>query len=139
VPLRGAKIEVWQMDDAGQYVSPSSAKFANPQPLFAGSGRAVANNLGAYSFLTVFPNLSGNAAPYINVRVSHHLIKPFVTRMYFADDIRNDAVPALHKMSWDKRQLLEADLEPWVSPEGDKGQHAVFDVTVKGYDPFAKY
>ena len=139
VPLRDAKIDIWQMDDSGFYAAPNAEKFANPAPLFAGSGRAVSNNMGAYSFVSVLPNLSGSAAPYVNVRVRHPRVKTFVTRMYFAGDVRNETVPALTRMSTVMRSLLEADLKPWVSPEGDQGQRAVFDITVRGVDPYAKY
>jgi protocatechuate 3,4-dioxygenase, beta subunit len=47
VPVSDAVIELWQTNAYGNYIYPNSAARSNPYPLFAGSGRAVTDNLGA--------------------------------------------------------------------------------------------
>jgi protocatechuate 3,4-dioxygenase beta subunit len=135
-PLRGAKVEIWHADDNGKYVSPDEADFANPQPLFAGSGSTLTNNEGEYGFETIMPASVKGAAPRINFRIQHPKIKPVTTVMYVGE---HGVDKATKKMSLVSRELLNAKVTETTAKDGNPALRVIFDITVKGKDPYAKF
>jgi protocatechuate 3,4-dioxygenase beta subunit len=93
-PVRGALIEVWQANAAGRYRHDVDRHPAPLDPNFAGAGRAVTGDDGAYRFVTVKPG----AYPWRNHpnawRPAHIHFSLFgraftqrlVTQMYFPGD-----------------------------------------------------
>ncbi len=135
-PLRGAKVEIWHANEKGKYVSPDEADFANPYPLFAGSGATLTNNDGEYGFETIVPASVKGAAPRINVRVMHPKIKTMTTVMYLGS---HGVEKATKKMSVVSRALLNAKVSDTTAKDGSPAARAIFDITVKGKDPYAKF
>ncbi|MDP9416748.1 MAG: protocatechuate 3,4-dioxygenase subunit beta [Actinomycetota bacterium] len=93
-PLRNSLVEIWQANSAGRYRHNGDRWPAPLDPHFSGLGRAVTDEDGSYSFLTVRPG----AYPWRN----HHnawrpahihfslfgraFVQRLVTQMYFPDD-----------------------------------------------------
>lgn len=135
-PLRGAKVEIWHADDQGKYVKPDDAAFANPYPLFAGSGVTLTDNNGAYGFETIVPASVKGKPPRVNFRILHPNIKPMTTVMYLNDVDFNKVTGKLSVVS---KAALKAKTQETVVENGTEAVRAVFDVTVKGKDPYAKF
>ncbi|MBN8532409.1 MAG: hypothetical protein J0L97_11205 [Alphaproteobacteria bacterium] len=125
VPLQDAVVEIWQADSAG---APSGQ---SKDPHFAGSGRAVTNNLGEFRFVTVEP---GGKRPVIHFRVSHQAFPVLTTELYVdAQAVEQDA--ELKKLTIGERNLL--------TPLGMKalsdGSAVTFDITLKGRAKYRGY
>ncbi len=148
VPLMGARVDVWQADTKGKYVYPGKDEFANPYPIFAGSGQAYTDNEGRFTFFTIYPGaqkqkISGKEfenAPHINIRITDKRLRsPFTTVMYFANDRRNETDPSYKRVAEVSRPLLAADVRP-INPQfPGLGLNAYFDITLQVKDKFRKY
>jgi protocatechuate 3,4-dioxygenase alpha subunit len=97
-----AFLELWQANAAGRYAHPDDDRADCPlDPQFRGFGRVATDAEGRFRFTTVRPGPvpgRGNAlqAPHIAVALfARGLLKQLWTRIYFADDPRNDADPVL--------------------------------------------
>ena len=124
VPVVGAVVDIWQTDSRGRYRYPDKGSLVNPYPVFAGSGRAVTDNLGRYSFITIYPGSYRTFvpkpepghyvvnAPHIHFYITHDDFKPLLTKMYFEGDRRNDADPSLKKLNEELRKRISAELYP---------------------------
>lgn len=79
VPISDAIIELWQPNKNGVYQYKKYGKNEKNKILndenFIGSGTAVTNNLGEFSFVTI-------DSPKINIRVRHEDFKPFETMIH---------------------------------------------------------
>jgi protocatechuate 3,4-dioxygenase alpha subunit len=112
-PVPDAMLEIWQADARGSY----SGAF--------GWGRSGTDDEGRYSFRTVKPGAVDGQAPHLVVLVfARGLLKPVLTRMYFADEAEaNAADPVL-------AGLPPADAATLVA-EAD-GDRLRFDVRLQG-------
>jgi protocatechuate 3,4-dioxygenase, alpha subunit len=112
-PVPDAMVEIWQADAGGSY----SGAF--------GWGRSGTDDEGRYSFRTVKPGAVDGQAPHLVVLVfARGLLKPVLTRMYFADEAEaNAADPVL-------AALAPADAATLVA-EAD-GDRLRFDVRLQG-------
>ncbi len=134
VPVSDAVVEIWQADPRGQYNVVTNAQRANPYPAFAGSGRAITDNIGRFTFYTLFPGPYDHRAPHIHFRIAHKRFKPVFTEMFFAGDARNAGDPQLKHLKPEQQQLLMARIEP--APLGIQGY---FDITLKGQNAYRKF
>lgn len=96
VPVAGAIINIWQANAEGihEFVSADYNQHADD----FGTGTAVTDNLGNFHFITIFPGAYNKRAPHLNVRVRHANFLPFVTQMFFADQLKNAADPVFSEM-----------------------------------------
>jgi protocatechuate 3,4-dioxygenase beta subunit len=139
VPLKGAKIELWQANPDGVYLLPDKGDFSNPYPLFAGTGLVLTDNEGKYGFVTLFPGRYQERAPHINLRVTHPDTKQLYVDMYFAGDARNLEDRFYDNVPEQLRNRIEADVEMVLPDDPNAGLLATFDITVKGHDPFRHF
>ena len=124
VPVAGAVVDIWQTDSRGRYRYPDKGSLVNPYPVFAGSGRAVTDNLGRYSFITIYPGSYRTFiskpepghyvvnAPHVHFYITHDDFKPLLTKMYFEGDRRNEADPSLKKLNEELRKRISVELYP---------------------------
>lgn len=106
-----AFIEIAQADAAGRVVADSVELRTGAH--FSGFGRASTDISGKFRFTTVYPGavvLDGTShAPHLNVMVfARGLLKPLVTRIYFAGDAVNAVDPVLAVVPAHRRATLEA-------------------------------
>lgn len=136
VPVANAIIDLWQANPFGQYRWASRDELLNPEPLFAGSGRAVTDNMGRYNFITLFPGSVGSGAPHIQLRITHPDFKPLDTSMYFRGDRRN-AADSRYKAN---KSDAQGQLLSTVTTAADGNSlNAEFNITLPGRNPFRSY
>ncbi|HTQ07088.1 MAG TPA: protocatechuate 3,4-dioxygenase subunit alpha [Polyangiaceae bacterium] len=116
-PVSDALVELWQADPEGAYAVPGRA----PSPGFRGYARVPTDELGAFEFSTVKPGRvaapgGGLQAPHALVHVfMRGLLRPLVTRLYFADERANADDPVLAAVPASRRETLLAVPRPWAS------------------------
>ena len=137
VPLTQARVELWHADPFGKYDFANDAELATPDPLFTGSGSATTDNLGQFVFITVYPGGAGKTAPHLNFRITHPEVRTFTTRIYFAQDWRNEKDPALRWLKEDKKNRVMADVQYQpASAQGNPVLQSHIDITVRGKQDF---
>ena len=68
-PIRGATVEIWQVDGAGAYIHSGTGNKAKQDKHFQGFGRFVTASSGEYYFRTVKPVAYPGRAPHIHLKV----------------------------------------------------------------------
>ncbi len=141
VPLSNAKIELWQANPDGIYLLPSKGNFANPYPLFAGTGTAYTDSNGQYGFVTLFPGIYQKRAPHLNMKISHgDMKKSLFVDMYFAGDNRNIDDIFYKRVPENLRKRIEAKTKLVTDLDPNIGVEAIFDITVKNtVDSFRRF
>jgi protocatechuate 3,4-dioxygenase alpha subunit len=112
-PVTNAMVELWQADAGGKYDHPADTQEKTADSAFRGFGRLASDDDGLSVFETVkpgqVPGLQGLQAPHINVTVyAPGLLRPVVTRIYFADDPANVSDYILGLVPADRRPTLLA-------------------------------
>lgn len=110
VPVPGAVVQIWQGDAEGILAVGKRGK-EDLAPYFAGSGTTYTDNLGEYSFITIFPGSKDEEIPFIRVRVKERDFKTLNTKMYFGD-IANDDDGDYAELSEKERALVTAVTDP---------------------------
>ena len=140
-PVAGAMIEIWQANAAGRYRHDKDQWDAPLDPNFTGAGRAITDDDGRYSYVTVRPG----AYPWKNhhnawrpAHIHLSLLGPafatrLVTQMYFPDDPLIDLDPIIGTVPAPFRSRLVSrfDIES-TRPEWALGY--VFDIVLRGRD-----
>jgi protocatechuate 3,4-dioxygenase, beta subunit len=155
VPIENAVIEIWQTDQAGKHEDEYELKtewdVKDPDydKNFAYTGTVQTNNLGEFSFLTVFPGVTeGNQkqAPHLNIRVVLPGFEELKTRIYFAKHPKNDADRNLQSLAADSktgqvdvRDRVIAEGEPIDPSHNYEGRMYRHTLVLKGIDPYRQY
>lgn len=139
VPVSNAIIDLWQTNPFGEYRYAVRDELLNPEPVFAGSGRAVTDNMGRYEFTTLFPGGYGRNAPHVNLSITHPDFSSLTTTMYFRGDRRNGSDPRYTAIKRDSQALLLADVTFQQAGNPEAGLKADFDIVLKGSDEFRSY
>jgi protocatechuate 3,4-dioxygenase alpha subunit len=103
VPVIDAFIEIWQADAEGIYRHPEDARSTGATSPFKGFGRIAADDNGVFRFSTVKPGRTpgpqgqAQAAHLVVLVYMRGILKPLLTRLYFAGDaaLAEDPVLAL--------------------------------------------
>ncbi|MBM3618205.1 MAG: hypothetical protein FJX23_06620 [Alphaproteobacteria bacterium] len=136
VPVANAIVDLWQANPFGEYRWAARDELLNPEPIFAGNGRAVTDNLGRFNFTTLFPGSTGNNAPVVQFRVTHPDFKTIDTAMYFKGDRRNATDSRFKAFSADNQSRLLGKISS--SADGNT-LNASHNITLKGRVPFRSY
>jgi protocatechuate 3,4-dioxygenase beta subunit len=133
VPIPGVKVELWHADTKGRYLGDKDV-----DPYFVGSGTAVTDNMGQYTFLSVLPDTpKGGALPLAHIRVSHPDFSILETDMYFSEI---DAATRLSMhLSDDTARLLTATSSPIDFSKPDAGNVYEFHITLDGVSPMRTF
>lgn len=89
-PLRGALVEIWQVDSNGAYLHTRSANRRTRDTHFQGFGRFLTGSSGEYLFRTIRPVAYPGRTPHIHFGVKLKGRDPFTTQCYVAGEPRND-------------------------------------------------
>jgi protocatechuate 3,4-dioxygenase alpha subunit len=114
LPVSDALLEVWQADASGRYVLPAGQAPARTVPGFTGYARIPTDDAGAFRIETVKPGRvpapeSGLQAPHISVQLfMRGLLRPLLTRIYFADEASNEGDLVLDTVPASRRSTLLA-------------------------------
>lgn len=141
-PLRGQVIEIWQANAAGRYLHAVDQHDAPLDPNFAGAGRCLTDDQGAYRFVTIKPG----AYPWKNHpnawRPNHIHFSLFgrafterlVTQMYFPGDPLFAYDPIFQSIRDEKaRERLVAQFDLALT-EADWALGYRFDIILGGRD-----
>jgi len=128
-PIRGARVEIWQVNGFGRYHHPDDASPAPVDPLFQGFGRTLTDERGAYHFRTIRPVAYPGRAPHIHFAVTPAGGLPFHTQMYVAGEPANGGDVLLNAVV-DRRQreALVVPLRP--SATGNSRLAGRFDIVL---------
>lgn len=148
VPLPNVTVEIWQADSEGMvainadgtpmvdFVGDSGLK---PDKYFPGTGTAYTDNMGRFSFITVFPGALGENIPHLKVRVSHSELGTFTTKMFFATTKNNAIDPDYDALDAKKRKLVMAVTDPTgMTPKKDATTY-YYNITMKKKAKYRRY
>lgn len=114
-PVSDALLEIWQADASGRYPNPLSHHEQAAARRFKGCARVATDDSGAFRFMTVKPGRvpapnGGLQAPHISVQLfMRGLLRPLLTRIYFADEPSNSADLVLEGVPATRRHTLLAN------------------------------
>lgn len=97
-PVPGAYVELWQPNPYGKWILADDAALANTSPTFTGTGQTYTDAEGRFSFITLFPAPVKKDAPSVYVRIEAPGNAPYITRLFFSGDVRNDQDPVYKKL-----------------------------------------
>lgn len=98
-PIPNAYVELWQNNPYGKWILADGEMLANTSPTFTGTGQTYTDVEGRFSFITLFPAPIKNSTPSVYVRIEAPGNEPYITRLFFSGDVRNDKDPVYKKLS----------------------------------------
>ncbi len=114
VAVADAILEIFQADAQGRHPSADNAVGKNAG--FSGFGRAATDEAGNFCFTTIHPG-AGSEAPHLDIMVfARGLLKPLLTRIYFAGDPGNAADAVLQRVPAARQHTLLARREAASTP-----------------------
>ena len=143
-PIPETVVEIWQTDPFGHWYLAEGDDLANPNPTFAGAGRAITDGTGQFAFITVFPGgvvgkggkgAAISHAPFINIRVKAPGIKEFTTALFFDHDRRNQDDQFYRHLSIEKRNSVKIIVEQGA----DNSLNGTVDIVLPGKAMYRTY
>jgi protocatechuate 3,4-dioxygenase beta subunit len=89
-PVKGALVEIWQVDNNGAYLHSDSMNRSRLDKNFQGYGKFETASDGSYRFRTIKPVAYPGRTPHIHVKVSRAGQEILTTQCYVKGDPRND-------------------------------------------------
>lgn len=89
-PIRNVVVEIWQVDNAGVYLHPSSANQAARDRNFQGFGRFETGSSGEYYFRTVKPVPYTGRTAHVHFAIKMKGREKWTTQCYVKGESRND-------------------------------------------------
>ncbi len=132
-PVRGARLEIWQANEAGRYAHPMDTNPAPLDPNFEGFATLTTDAEGRYHFRTIKPGAypagpSITRPSHIHFDVIGHQDRRLVTQMYFEGD------PWLEKDRWlqsaSRPNQLIVKLQPGAADAEAGSMQATFDIVL---------
>lgn len=139
IPIEGALIKIWQTNAAGYYqtlLNPSS-KYVDKN--FMTSGQSMTDNLGRFSFVTIFPGFYEDRAPHINIIITHRKFGTIETEIYFEDHFRNKSDPIYMSYPENDRKRLTASMSYVDRKNLNKGKIATFNIVMDGIHQYKRF
>jgi protocatechuate 3,4-dioxygenase, beta subunit len=88
-PVRNATMEIWQADNSGAYIHPSSVGYANRDRNFQGFGRFLTSSTGEYLFRTIKPGLYPGRTRHIHFKVMVAGLATLTSQVYALGESQN--------------------------------------------------
>lgn len=146
VPIPNAVIKIWQQDNAGNFENFYDLKSEwdvineNYDPNFSYSGTVMSNNLGLFSFLTIFPNKKEeNKAPHINILAKHPEFGEISTMMFFNKNPHNKSDVEFNKIAKKDQHLITAYGRKLDKNGNFEGRVYSFLITMQGINRYKRY
>jgi protocatechuate 3,4-dioxygenase, beta subunit len=89
-PIRGAVVEIWQVDNNGAYLHSGSVNREKRDGNFQGFGRFMTGSTGEYYFRTIKPVAYPGRTPHIHFAVKMKGREKFTTQCYVKGDSGNE-------------------------------------------------
>ena len=139
VPIQNAFIKIWQTNAAGYYQDVIGPKSVYYDKNFLGSGQANTDNLGNYSFITIFPGFYDDRAPHINMIIIHEKFGMIETEFYFKNHKLNMKDPIYNSYSKEDKNDLTADVYYVDDDDPSKGKIAEFNIVIDGIHEYKRF
>lgn len=112
-PVRGAVVEIWQVDNQGAYLHSRGESGQGRDKNFQGYGRFLTDSTGAYYFRTIKPVAYPGRTPHIHVAVSQNGHRVLTTQLFVDGHPQNERDGVLRSVgSDDARRLLMGKFNP---------------------------
>lgn len=136
-PIRGAVVEIWQVDSKGVYLHSRSDNGAKRDAHFQGFGRFTTGQDGGYYFRTVKPVPYPGRTPHIHFAVKLKGRDAFTTQCYVKAEAQRNERDGIYRSLRDARQrdAVTVDFAPLAGSRIGELQ-ARLDI-VLGYTPAA--
>ena len=89
-PVKGARVEIWQVDNTGAYIHTRDFRNANRDSNFQGFGRFETGKDGAYRFRTIKPVAYPGRTPHIHMKVFRGDREVLTTQVYVKGEPQNE-------------------------------------------------
>jgi protocatechuate 3,4-dioxygenase, beta subunit len=89
-PMRGALVEIWQVDNTGAYVHSQGSPTGKRDKNFQGFGRFLTGSSGEYYFRTIKPVKYPGRTPHIHFAVKTKGQRKFTTQCYIKGEPQNE-------------------------------------------------
>ncbi len=122
-PVAGARVEIWQCDEAGHYHHPGDGGRADPA--FQGFGRVSVGADGRYRFRTIRPVAYSGRTPHIHVKVKLGGRELLTTQLYVAGDPHNERDGLWRRLPEPQRAAVTVPFSA-----GSDGLQATFPIVV---------
>lgn len=139
IPIEGAVVKIWQTNAAGYYQTLLNKASKYYDKNFMSSGQSMTDNLGKYSFLTIFPGFYDDRAPHINIIISHKKFGTIETEIYFDGHFRNKSDPIYMTYPEEDRKKLTASVDYVDIDNLNKGKIIRFNVVMDGIHQYKRY
>lgn len=136
VPISDAIIEVWQKNAAGKYHSLLDKNNEYIDKYFSMSGKAITDNLGKYSFITIMPGGNEGRAPHINMDIYHSKFGKLETEVYFQDHPFNKTDYQYLSYNDKDRKALTAKVKHTNILDTNSIKICTFDIVLKGVQQY---
>ncbi|MEP3891912.1 MAG: protocatechuate 3,4-dioxygenase [Hellea sp.] len=103
-PVEGLRIEIWQCDINGKYLSNRDRRKIKHDIAFQGFGHDITNEKGEYSFRTIKPGKYPGRTEHIHVKILRGRKEILTTQFYVEDGPNNEG-------DWIYRRLSSAEAE----------------------------
>lgn len=135
-PVKGARVDIWQVDGKGAYLHTGDSNAAKRDTNFQGFGRFETGATGEYRFRTIKPVGYPGRTPHIHVKVWKGENELLTTQCYIKGEPQNERDGVLRGIRDPKQR--ESVILPFAPVPGSKiGELAArFDI-VLGYTPEA--
>lgn len=140
-PIENAVIKIWHTNHFGYYnhlIDPDDDSGIYDQD-FIGSGKAITNNLGYFSFITIEPGYYKDHAPHVNFIIEHDIFGKLETRMFFQDHPMNKKDKVYKKLQNHQRSLLACRLNYLNEEDVSAGKRTTFNIRMDGIHPLKRY
>jgi protocatechuate 3,4-dioxygenase, beta subunit len=98
-PVRGAYVEIWQVDNHGAYLHSGSGNSEKRDANFQGFGRFLTSSTGEYLFRTIKPVPYPGRTPHIHFAVKTKNRNPFTTQCYIKGEPQNESDGILRRIT----------------------------------------
>lgn len=134
-PIRGALVEIWQVDAKGVYLHSGSSDHAKRDSNFQGFGRFLTGSSGEYLFRTVKPVPYPGRTPHIHYAVKMKGREKWTTQCYIKAEKERNEKDGIYKSITDPKQraAITVDFAPMKNARAGE-LAAKFDI-VMGFTP----
>ena len=139
IPIEGAIVKIWQTNAAGKYHSLLNKGSKYIDKNFIMSGQSITDNMGNYSFITIFPGYYDDRAPHINMIITHKKFGTIETEIYFDKHFRNNSDPIYLTYPKEDRIKLTAPVIYVDKEDVKKGKVATFNIVMDGIHQYKRF
>jgi protocatechuate 3,4-dioxygenase beta subunit len=111
-PIRGARVEIWQVDSNARYLHTADASRGGRDVAFQGFGRTTVDAQGRYAFTTIRPVPYPGRTPHIHYKVYRPDGRVLTTQFVIAGDPGNARDGVYRGVRPEDRRLVEAVFRP---------------------------